>query len=82
MHAKRISSAPANMLTILLYNSTIYHSWKIKGLCRGATDIEIESNKIKTWSKDTNLVFNPSKKNNDNIKSNVTLSSSQHHWQS
>ena len=61
MHAKRISSAPANMLTILLYNSTIYHSWKIKGLCRGATDIEIESNKIKTWSKDTNLVFNSSK---------------------
>ena len=40
---------------------TMYHSCKIKNIDKFSNEIESDLNAVEVWSKDTNLIFNPSK---------------------
>ena len=40
---------------------TIYRSCKIKNIHKCSNEIERDLNTVEVWSKDTNLIFNPSK---------------------
>ena len=41
-------------------DSKIYHNCKTKNINKCSNEIESELNAVEVWSKDTNLVFNPS----------------------
>ena len=43
-------------------DSTIYRSCEIKNINKCSNEIESDLNAVEVWSKDTNLVFNPHKK--------------------
>ena len=47
-----------NVCNIYVGNSTIHRNYKIKELCKCASDIEDTLNEVAPWS---NLVFNPGK---------------------